>query len=123
MDIPGVFSIDEHCGNAANADDRVSIAMVTVAKPCTEAIQVPEFDEYVLVLTGKMRVLVSSKEARHRPAPHQSLEPFHVEASAGQMLWLPKGYLYTYTFPGPTSYVPVCLPAFSPDLTTRLSGC
>eukprot|EP00873_Tetraselmis_striata_P005839 jgi/Tetstr1/426103/TSEL_016433.t1 len=121
VELPGVFAIDEHCGNASTGDTRVSIASVTVTTSCTEATQVPAFDEYVLVQEGTMRVLVSSKDPAFRPAAHAQLEPFQVEASAGQMLWLPKGYLYTYTFPGPCSYIPVCLPAFSPELVSRLA--
>ena len=40
-----------------------------------------------------------------------------VEAIAGQTLLLPKGIKYEYIFPtGICNYVPICFPAFSPDL-------
>ena len=115
VEIKDTLTIDEHCGNASNGDSTISIASVNVSKACTEATQIPQFDEYVLVQRGVMRVQVSSSPKQAKVA--QSW----LEAKAGQMLWLPKGYLYTYSFPGPCSYVPVCLPAFSPEISGRIS--
>lgn len=106
--IPGMLSIDEHVGNAGNGDVGISIATVDVEKACVEATQRPLFDEYVLVQKGEMHVSVGGdgKEV--------------LVARAGQMLHLPRGHLYTYSFPGPAAYVPVCLPAFRPELSGRI---
>jgi hypothetical protein len=86
----------------------------------TEAVQVPKFDEYVLVLTGTMNVSVGHSDEAKRPAGRKGDEPFHITAHAGQMLHLPRGHLYCYSFPGACKYIPVCLPAFSPEISGRL---
>lgn len=107
VDIPGTLSIDEHVGNAGNGDAGISIATVEVEKACVEATQRPLFDEYVLVQRGEMHVSVGDGKVV-------------LVARAGQMLHLPRGILYTYSFPGPAAYVPVCLPAFRPELSGRI---
>eukprot|EP00747_Dinoflagellata_sp_TGD_P178711 gnl/TRDRNA2_/TRDRNA2_28163_c0_seq2.p1 gnl/TRDRNA2_/TRDRNA2_28163_c0~~gnl/TRDRNA2_/TRDRNA2_28163_c0_seq2.p1 ORF type:complete len:162 (-),score=20.12 gnl/TRDRNA2_/TRDRNA2_28163_c0_seq2:118-603(-) len=103
----GKFTIDELCGNASNGDSRVSIADVHVATTTTEPPQTTFFDEYILVLEGEVRIRVNDEK-----------EP-SLAATAGRTLWLPKGYRYEYLFPARCRYVPVCLPAFHPDLTDR----
>lgn len=120
VDIDGKLRIYEHAGNASNGDGRVSVAQVTVTEPMEEAVQVPQFDEYVLILTGEMIVYVGSEDAEKRPPGRTEDEPFVLKAKAGQTLQLPKGHLYRYTFPGPCTYVPVCLPAFSPEIAGRI---
>ena len=108
VNIDGKLQILEHTGNASNGDAGVSIAQVTVTEPMTEAVQIPGFDEYVMVTSGTMIVYVGE-------GPDATLT-----ATAGQTLHLPKGNLYKYTFPGPCTYVPVCLPTFTPELAGRI---
>mmetsp|Transcript_110489 Transcript_110489/g.236104 ORF Transcript_110489/g.236104 Transcript_110489/m.236104 type:complete len:169 (-) Transcript_110489:92-598(-) len=103
----GAFTIDEHCGNASNGDARMSLAQVTVGKTMTEPPQTPQFDEYILVIEGEVRVSVDDEA-----------EP-SLAAKAGRAIWLPKGRRYFYIFPGPCRYVPICLPAFHPSLSDR----
>lgn len=106
------LAITEVCGNATNGDSTVSVANVTVHKECEEPVQVPNFDEYVHVLSGSMVVYVGADNQ-----PHDQADV--LQAQAGQTLFLPRGHRYRYTFPGKTQYITVCLPAFSPELTGR----
>lgn len=113
------FTIREACGHASNGDGRLSMAHVRVAEPCQEAIQTPDFDEYVLVLWGAMKVYVGSHTLALRPRHRLRDEPFELLAGAGDTLWLPRGHRYRYTFPEKCEYVAVCLPAFSPSIANR----
>eukprot|EP01046_Picozoa_sp_COSAG06_P006909 COSAG06_NODE_331_length_17352_cov_63.031098_4_plen_222_part_00 len=106
-----MLQIDEHVGNVATGTAGVSVAHVRTKGPCDEHAQTPGFDEYVLVLKGKMVVDVG-------PVGKDQTK---VEAVAGETLWLPKGVRYHYHFPAAegTEYVPICFPAFSPDIAGR----
>ena len=73
-------------------------------------MQTPLFDEYILVLSGELRVAVSAKAGA---------AACELVATAGQTLHLPRGWTYQVTFPGPAEFVPVCLPAFAPSLSGR----
>ena len=110
VNIPGI-TIDEHVGNASNGDAGISIAAVVISKACTEATQRPQFDEYVLVRSGVMVVAVAAQNC---------IAAYQIKATAGQMLHLPRGFLYTYSFPGACEYIPVCLPAFTPTNCGRV---
>ena len=68
--------------------------------------QTPEFDEYTVVLRGKLRVA------------HQAGT---VEVSAGQAILTHAGEWVQYSTPGEegAEYIAVCLPAFSPQTVHR----
>lgn len=110
------LAVTEMAGGASNGEPRLSIAHVKVVAATTEAIQVPAFDEYVVILSGAMHVDVGHADASLRPARHKRAEPAVLAASAGQTLWLPRGQRYRYWFAGPCEYVAVCMPAFHPRL-------
>jgi hypothetical protein len=120
VEVKGKLTVHEHTGNASNGDAGVSIAQVQVSQAMDEAIQVPGFDEYVLVTKGTMKVFVGSASVADRPKGREDDEPFCLIAHAGQMLHLPRKHLYRYNFPGPCEYVPVCLPAFKPEIAGRI---
>jgi mannose-6-phosphate isomerase-like protein (cupin superfamily) len=105
------LQIDEHVGNVATGTSGVSLAHVRTRGPCDEHAQVPGFDEFVLVLKGKMVVDVG-------PVGKTQTQ---VEAVEGETLWLPKGVRYHYHFPAPegTEYIPICFPAFAPEIAGR----
>lgn len=121
VDVPGTFQIDEFVGrgNKAFHDESVSVARVSVLKHCSEGTQITGFDEWIYVVEGTMRVTVSNDDVEKRPAAHKDLAPRVVEASAGEVLYLPKGHVYTYDFPGKATYIPICVPAFHPTLVQR----
>jgi len=120
VDIPQKLQIFEHVGKTGNGDAGISIAQVTVSTAMDEATQVPKFDEYVLVTSGTMVVYVGSDDPSKRPAGRTGDAPFVLTATANQMLHLPKGHLYRYNFPGKTTYVAICTPAFMPELAGRI---
>ena len=67
-----------------------------------------------------MKVFVGSSDVNKRPYAKKGDEPFTLTATSGQMLKLPKGNIYRYNFPGPATYVAICLPAFSPEIAGRI---
>lgn len=113
------LAIDEHAGRATTGESALSLAHVRVSAACSEPTQVPGFDEYVLVLSGEMVVEVGAEEPCKRPAARRADAPFELRAGAGRTLWLPAGHRYTYRFPSKCEYVPVCVPAFHPEIAGR----
>jgi quercetin dioxygenase-like cupin family protein len=71
----------------------------------SEPGQTPEFDEYTVVLRGKLRV-----ESRDGV----------LEVSAGQAIITHRGEWVRYSTPDEgAEYIAVCLPAFSPETVRR----
>lgn len=66
------------------------------------------FRRYTLILKGKITI-----EHSHGPP---------VVVSAGQAVFMPKGERVRWVFTEPAEYVPICLPAFSPDNCFREEG-
>ncbi|NES93128.1 cupin domain-containing protein, partial [Okeania sp. SIO2B9] len=68
--------------------------------------QRPEFDEFTLVLQGKLCV---------------EYEGGQLEVNAGQVVIARKGEWVKYSTPGAegAEYIAICLPAFSPDTVNR----
>jgi quercetin dioxygenase-like cupin family protein len=70
----------------------------------SEPGQRPDFDEYTVVLKGKMRV-------EH--------EAGVIEVQAGQAIIAHRGEWVRYSTPEGAEYVAICVPAFSPDTVHR----
>jgi uncharacterized cupin superfamily protein len=102
--VPGQLVITEYFGNAATNDPRLSAAHVRWLAAGEEDWQTPEFDEWVLIISGEVRL-------EHAGGP--------TLVSSGSGVFLPKGLRVKWVFPGPCEYVPLCLPAFSPDNVHR----
>ncbi len=98
--------IEEFIGRVNSGTATLSIAKMTSPSGWREAGQMPEFDEFTLVLRGQLQV-------ETRDAVHQ--------VSAGQTVIVNAGEWVRYSTPGPTGaeYIAVCLPAFSPDTVHR----
>lgn len=98
--------IDEHVGRVNTATERLSIAHMRSPGGWQEPGQRPEFDEYSLVLAGRLRV-------EH--------EGGHLDVEPGQAVLATAGEWVRYSTPGPegAEYVAICLPAFSPALVHR----
>jgi len=98
--------IDEFigCVNSKNSD--VSIAKMQSPTGWEEPAQIPEFDEYTIVLKGSM---------------HVKTETDHFIIKTGEAFIAQKGERIQYSTPDPegAEYIAVCLPAFSPDLVNR----
>ena len=84
----------------------ISIAKMTSPSGWSEPGQTPEFDEYTIVLRGKLQV--ETRETVH-------------EVIVGQAIIVSRGEWVRYSTPGPegAEYIAVCLPAFSPETVRR----
>ena len=102
----GVIVVDEHVGHASSKTDLLSMAHVKVSGVGEEDWQTPEFDEFVLILKGKVVL-------QHAGG--------YTVAHGGESVMLKKGERVKWTFPSPegAEYVPICVPAFSPDNCNR----
>jgi mannose-6-phosphate isomerase-like protein (cupin superfamily) len=101
--------IEEFIGRVNSRTAAVSIARMTSPAGWSEPGQRPEFDEYTLVLRGRL---------------HVKLEERELDVAAGQALIVPGGEWVQYSTPDAAGaeYVAICLPAFSPDTVHRDAG-
>ena len=99
-------TIEEFVGRVASHSSAISIARMMSPSGWSEPGQTPEFDEYTVVLRGKLRV--ETQEKTH-------------EVSAGQAIIVSGGEWVRYSSPGikGAEYIAVCLPAFSPETVHR----
>jgi ethanolamine utilization protein EutQ (cupin superfamily) len=96
--------IDEYVGRVNSQTAGVSVAHMRSPAGWSEPRQTPEFDEYTVVLAGRLRV-------EH--------EGGALEVGAGQAVIAHRGQWVRYSTPGGAEYVAVCVPAFSPDTVHR----
>ena len=98
--------IEEFVGRVNSQTAAVSIARMTSPSGWIEPGQTPEFDEYTVVLRG--RLLVTTKAGS-------------LDVVAGQAIITPRGEWVQYSTPGPegAEYIAVCVPAFSPEIVQR----
>ena len=98
--------IEEFIGRVNNTEGRLSVARMRSPEGWVEPGQTPEFDEFTLVLRGKLRV--THKSGVLEVGPDEA-----VVAQAGE--WVQ----YSTPFPDGAEYVAICLPAFSPQTVHR----
>ncbi len=97
--------IDEFVGALNTKESGISIARMRSPAGWREPGQRPEFREFTLVLSGRLRVEYESGD---------------FEVSAGQALVCEPGEWVRYSTPSEaTEYVAICLPAFSPMTVRR----
>ena len=98
--------IEEFIGRVNSKTEILSVARMKSPGGWVEPGQTPEFDEYTLVLRGKL--LVTSKSSV-------------IEVSAGQAVIVHRGEWVQYSTPGPegAEYIAICLPAFSMERVHR----
>jgi ethanolamine utilization protein EutQ (cupin superfamily) len=92
--------IQEYFGLVNTQDENVSIAVMRSPSGWVEPGQMPEFDEYTVVLKGLLHVISHHGMFDIRP---------------GEGIMVPRGEWVRYSTPGPegAEYVAVCRPAFS----------
>jgi hypothetical protein len=98
--------IKEYFGHVASETSEVSIALMKSPEGWAEPGQCPEFNEYTVVLKGKLKI--STKKG-----------DFIVTEGQGIMTERDEWVRYSTPFEGGAEYVAVCLPAFSPELVKR----
>jgi quercetin dioxygenase-like cupin family protein len=99
--------IEEYVGRVATANQQVSIARMISPSGWIEPAQIPEFDEYSIVLRGELHARIDDGET--------------IVLKAGQAISLKAGAKVQYSTPNEdgAEYIAVCLPAFSPDIVHR----
>jgi ethanolamine utilization protein EutQ (cupin superfamily) len=96
--------IEEFVGKVNTKTEDLSVARMQSPAGWVEPGQRPEFDEFTVVLSG--RLVVEHEEGR-------------LEVGAGQAVWARRGEWVRYSTPEGAEYVAVCLPAFSPGSVHR----
>jgi mannose-6-phosphate isomerase-like protein (cupin superfamily) len=103
--VPGGKIIDEYVGRVNTGEAAVSLAHMVAPAAWTEPFQTPDFDEYTLVLRGRITV--------DTPAGP-------IEVGPGQAIVTRAGERIRYaTGDEGAEYIAVCSPAFAPDLAHR----
>jgi mannose-6-phosphate isomerase-like protein (cupin superfamily) len=98
--------IEEYFGRMNSATSEVSFARMVSQEGWEEPGQCPEFDEYTVVLKGRLKVSTRDEE-------------FILEAGQAIMTGAGEWIRYSTPFPGGAEYMAVCLPAFSPETVHR----
>ena len=98
--------IKEYFGRVNSKTDDVSIAHMKSPEGWEEPGQSPEFDEYTLVLKGKLKVKTIGEE-------------FILSEGEGIMTGKKEWVKYSSPFEGGAEYIAICLPAFSPAIVHR----
>ena|SRR5438105_12933172 len=98
--------IEEYVGRVNSKTEGVSVARMTSPAGWVEPGQTPEFDEYTVVLNGKLRVTTRVGV---------------IDVHAGQAVMARRGEWVQYSTPDAdgAEYIAVCVPAFSPALVHR----
>ena len=98
--------IEEFIGRVNSKTEAASIAKMKSPPGWVEPGQTPEFDEFTVVLRGRLRV-------EHRGGA--------MDVNAGQGVIAHRGEWVRYSTPDPdgAEYIAVCLPAFSMDTVRR----
>jgi len=104
--VPGNKIIDEYVGHVNSGTAGVSVAHMRSPAGWSEPGQTPDFDEFTVVLQGRLRV-------EHRGGV--------IEVSAGQAVVARRGEWVRYSTPDPqgAEYIAICVPAFTPDAAHR----
>jgi mannose-6-phosphate isomerase-like protein (cupin superfamily) len=98
--------IEEYVGRVNSKTTQLSVARMQSPGGWVEPGQTPEFDEFTVVLRGRLRV--ESKSGS-------------LDVTAGQAVIAHRGEWVRYSTPDPdgAEYVAVCLPAFAPEIVHR----
>jgi ethanolamine utilization protein EutQ (cupin superfamily) len=98
--------IKEFIGRINSNTDEVSIAHMISPSGWLEPPQIPEFNEYTIVLKGELHIRKEGQETIVR---------------ADEAFIAKKGVKIQYSTPGPdgAEYIAVCVPAFSTDKVHR----
>lgn len=98
--------IKEFFGMLNSSTSEISIAKMESPEGWEEPGQIPEFDEYSVVLKGKLQV--KTKE-----------NTFVIGQEQGILIPRNHWVQYSSPFEGGAEYIAICLPAFSPQTVHR----
>ena len=98
--------IKEFFGHVNSKTTEVSIAQMKSPEGWAEPGQSPKFNEYTVVLKGKLRITTRNEE-------------YEISEGQGIMTAKDEWVRYSTPFEGGAEYIAVCLPAFSPEIVLR----
>jgi mannose-6-phosphate isomerase-like protein (cupin superfamily) len=98
--------IKEFFGHVNSKTPEVSIAHMTSPEGWIEPGQSPKFNEYTVVLKGRLKITTKDEE-------------YIVAEGQGIMTAKDEWVQYSTPFKGGAEYIAVCLPAFSPETVHR----
>jgi hypothetical protein len=102
------LAIDEYAGVVGSKCDDISIARVIISKPTSESWLTVAYDQWICVIKGKVVFHFGEDEGQV------------LTVNGGETCFIEKGERYRPVFPqGGTEYIPVCLPAFTPERCVR----
>jgi len=90
--------IEEFIGRIVSGTDIISIARMNSPPGWTEPWQLPDFDEFSVVLKGTLEI---------------DTDEGHFKITEGMTVIAYKGYKIKYSTPDGAEYIAVCIPAFS----------
>ena len=98
--------IKEYIGNVNSRTSEASIALMKSPEGWEEPGQIPDFNEYTVVLKGNLKIKTKKEE---------------IIVSAGKAVMTMKGEWVKYSTPlkGGAEYIAVCVPAFTPSSVHR----
>jgi len=98
--------IEEFFGRVNSKTSDLSIARMKSPEGWEEPGQIPEFDEYTVVLKGTLKVKTKTEE-------------YTVIEGQGILIGKNEWVQYSTPFDCGAEYIAVCLPAFSPNTVNR----
>ena len=98
--------INEFFGLVNSGTTEVSIAKMESPEGWMEPGQSPQFNEYTVVLKGKLKITTKKEE-------------YIITEGQGIMTNKNEWVQYSTPFQGGAQYIAVCLPSFSPDTVKR----
>lgn len=133
------LTIHEAIGNVATHNDNVSLAIVTVTTPTSEPWLTLHYDEWMYVMEGHIELWHSlpEKEEEEEDEEDEDIATITTTTTAaaasssvaagvyltvvkeGETVFIPKGSRFKPVFPVTARYIPLCIPAFSPDRCIR----
>ena len=118
------LTIEEIVGNVATRNDDVSLALVSITRPTCEPWLTIKYDEWIHVLEGYIEIMHQNGNINSDNdddlADRSPMTKTVVKE--GQTVFIPKGTRMQPVFPVRSKYIPLCIPAFSPDRCLREEG-
>lgn len=111
------LTVYETVGNVATKNDNVSLAVVKITTPTCEPWLTLYYDEWMYVMEGYIElVYINSSNA---DAETTTTTTTTLVVKEGETVFIPSGSRFQPIFPVPAKYIPLCIPAFSPERCIR----
>jgi mannose-6-phosphate isomerase-like protein (cupin superfamily) len=111
------LTVHETVGNVATKNDNVSLAVVTVTTPTCEPWLTLYYDEGMYVMEGYIELVLAASSDADDAEKTTTTKTLVVKA--GETVFIPSGSRFQPIFPVPAKYIPLCIPAFSPERCIR----